>query len=66
LSRLIETGGFCMRRRYAIRLSRSAQDVLVLLMIGTISVIGLLCLPDYAVDVAAVSIATILCFVIMR
>jgi hypothetical protein len=55
-----------MRRRYAIRLSRSAQDVLVLLMIGTISVIGLLCLPDYAVDVAAVSIATILCFVIMR
>jgi hypothetical protein len=40
--------------------------VLVPLTIATISVIGLLCWPDYAVSVITVSIAIMLLFVILH
>jgi hypothetical protein len=55
-----------MRRRRAFLLSPATLDVLVLLVMGTINVIGLLCWPDYAVSIITVSIAAMLLFVILR
>jgi hypothetical protein len=54
------------RRRRAFLLSRSALDALVLLAIGALGVVGLLCWPEYALAVVAISLALIIVFVVLR